>query len=1069
MLPETVRDLPLAGRLEGEFGELTRVAGEAGGSSVWSGRKDSLRLAVHLYPQPSPTEARRLLERAAALQRPGWGFLPKVIDAYYDSGYLVVAEEWIPGASWSSLSGRSEAARSVGAELFDVLDELHGAGLLCGPLAEHQLWLDDQSRLRLLGLLTGPPEGAGSPEEDRASALRLLWSVLTEQEREECSACRTAAQVSRVLRRGQLGKVEGEPLFLGREPALRFLTEAWHEKHLLTVEGPAGGGKTRLLHEWLRGHTGRVLWAKAEREVAPSPFQMFAAPIATLEDELSRRPDLASLLVHELGVELPLLPSLSRRGQNSSGLQRGLLVMFGLMLTVVGRDRPTVLVLDDCQWADPLTLSFLEYWAENGDTVLVIATFRGEEVGPDHPLRALRCRTLNLPPLTTEQAHQLLLSREPRASMTLRECAVRQAEGNPFSLLSLLRTGQSGGDSELARYHALPPAEQEALATASVLGREFELSHLEGLLEGPALLVEALAEGLLERDRQRYRFPHDRIRDAVLASMHADEVSARHLKAARYLAGSAEESPFDVAFHYQAAGAAREGFPHARAAAGLAQERHDMATVAFYLAAALAGAKGQSAPVRRSLLGELGDALRMTGRYEEALDCFSRAYPLCATDLERARLKLSIGDVEFKRGELQLARDSVVQGLSLLKRPPARWIFAELLWQGAIQTLHTYAPRGWLGRREPHDDSTDLLCVDFFNRLAYIRWFLDGPVPSISAHLRELNLAERYRPTRSLARAHATHAIAMGAFPMWERSLRFGASALRMASELNDDWGMGQAGHFYGAALLGASRFSQAREQLEMAVRRLQQTGDRWEENGARYHLALTYLHQGALDRATELARETHRVGVAIDDRLAAGDNLFTWARACGGQIPRADLEREKAYANPDIQRAGELLGAEALLELRQGRPSLAAELLVKAIGVYQSRRAQSMYSAPLPVWLVTALRASALDLTGSSREVALKKARRALSTALKLAKSYRGNRPHALREEALLLAADGRPVQACEKLAASLRAAEELGMTGERETNRRVASLWGWEARLGLALGEATSDRHDWLRLGPK
>ncbi len=1068
MVPETLGELALNGRLKAKFGELTLVAGTAAGACTYSGRDGSARVAVHLIPQDSPEAGQLSLTRAHELEQPHWGFLPRLVEAGLEDGQLVLAEEWVSGASWSSLTGRTEAARQVGAELFDILDEIHGAGLTCGGLSEEQLWVDDQSRLRLLGLRCLPSSAQGSADVDRAAALGLLWPLLDEQEREECSACLTAAQISRVLRRGGAGKSGGEPPFLGQEQALRSLSEAFPEKHLLTVEGPAGGGKTRLLREWLRSQPGRVLWAKAEREVAPSPFQMFAAPIATLEDELSRRPDLASVLVHELGVELPLLPSLSRRGQNSSGLQRGLLVMFSLMLTVVGRDRPTVLVLDDCQWADPLTLDFLEYWAENGDTVFVIATFRGEEVGEGHPLRRLRCRTLSLPPLTPEQAHQLLLSREPRASQTLREGAVRQAEGNPFSLLSMLRTGQSGGDSELARYHALPAAEQEALAAASVLGREFQLGELEGVLEGPAHLGAALAEGLLEQDVLRYRFPHDRIRDAVLASMHADEVGALHLRAARFLAGASQASPFDVAFHYQAAGAAQEGFPHARAAAELAQERHDMVTVAFYLGAALAGAKAQPAPVRRSLLGDLGDALRMTGRYEEALGCFSRAYPLCGSDVERARLKLSIGDVEFKRGELQLARDSVVQGLSLLRRPPARWIVPELLWQGAIQTFHTYAPRGWLGRREPTEDSTDLLCVDFFNRLAYIRWFLDGPVPSICAHLRELNLAERYRPTRSLARAHATHAIAMGAFPLWDRALRFGASALRMASELGDDWGMGQAGHFYGAALLGASRFTQAREVLEVAVRRLQQTGDRWEENGARYHLAMTYYHQGALDRAAELARETHRVGVAIDDRLAAGDNLFTWARASGGQFPRADLEREKAYDNPDIQRAGELLGAEAVLELRQGRPTLATELLQKAIRVYQSRRAQSMYSAPLSIWLLTAQRAAALDLAGPARQAALKKVLATLKRSLRLAHSYRSNLPHALREQALLLAFLGKSEQACESLSLSLRSAEELGMTGERETDRRMAALWGWEARLGLPLGERTSDRYDWLRLGP-
>ena len=847
-------------------------------------------------------------------------------------------------------------------------------------------------------------------------------------------------------------RAEGEPTLVGRESTLAELTRCLGESHLVTVRGPAGGGKTRLLREWTRGLDARLLWTKAHREVAPSPFQMFNEPIATLERELSVRPDLASVLVHELGVELPLMQSLGVRGGRSSGLQRGLLVMFSLVLAVVGRDRSTILVLDDCQWADSLTLDFLRYWAESGHDVLVVALYRDEEVGDEHLLRTLCCKSIRLAPLTAEQAEQLLLSRQPNATRAARESVIEQAGGNPFVLLNGHRTG---GD-ERARYLALSSLTRQTLAVACVLGVRFSADDLRGCLDTAPELAEALADGLIEGDGEgHYRFTHDRLRDAVLACQHADQLGDCHLRAARHLSQAGAEA-FQVAFHFQAAGAVREGFRYARQAGLLAAERHDSNTAIFYLRAALAGCEGQSRAVREELLACLGDAQRLSGSYGEALDTFSRALDLAGDDTARARLMMSIGDVYFKQGQLPLARDSVERGLALLGEKLSRFALWDFVHQGFLQVARTYLPLP-RGHREP--GSGELLKVDLYNRLAYIRWFLDGPLPAISAHLRELNLAQLHPPNRTLARAQATHAIAMGAFALWPRALRFGALGEETARALGDVWGEGQAAHFHGAALLGASRLPEAHEVLRRSVLTLQRTGDRWEENGARYHLALTLYRLGQLDEAQSLARQTQQIGVEIQDRLAAGDNLFTWAKASGGEICPLLLEAEKRHAVPDIQRAAELLGAEALLELRQGYYTSARDLLRQAIELYRARRAQSMYSAPLPCWLVTVLRKGAQAQSDPAiRRSWASQARLVLKSALRLAGLYRNNLPHALREQALLYRFEGKHSEASRVLERSSVVARELGLMAEREAAERVALLWG--GRDGF---EATA-RHDWM-----
>src|SRR5204862_5195642 len=75
-----------------------------------------------------------------------------------------------------------------------------------------------------------------------------------------------------------------------------------------------------------------------------------------------------------------------------------------VLLDVLGRPaRPALVLLDDCQWADGLTIKLLARWqahlgalggpdgalGSSGVHVLVVAAFRSEEVPARHPLRGL--------------------------------------------------------------------------------------------------------------------------------------------------------------------------------------------------------------------------------------------------------------------------------------------------------------------------------------------------------------------------------------------------------------------------------------------------------------------------------------------------------------------------------------------------------------------------------------------------------------------------------------------------------------------------------------------------------
>ncbi len=1061
--------LDLGALLGNQFSNIELIK-ESLYKTVWQGEQNQRRLAIHCLSKAhlSAAQIEAFLTMWKRLAEANLGFLPKHGGLIDGEERLLLTEEWISGVSWSQAVRSREKALKFGAELLDILAELETLELPRYQFDERDLIVEEETgRLIFLGLTRAPNTTPLSGDLSAHSVLGLLEPYLSEHERASLREQGSCVHLAQSLRRLDVSPVLNgrlDPPLLGREQALETLNQALASGGIQFVQAPAGGGKTRLLQDWSRKVQGRVLWAKSDREVAPTPFKLFREPLGQLDREIDEDSELASLLEQTLNVRPPLLSSLSKTSRD--GPLRATVIWLTRLFTLLGSHRPTLLILDDAQWADRLTLHFLEIWAQEGKNALVVAAFRQEDLDPTHALRQRYSQTLSLPPLSDQQAEQLLRVSEPLASPTLIESARRRAEGNPFLLLQFLRTSEERGDLFEARLSNLKAETKTALGVASVLGREFSLDLLRACAGEEASLEEAISEGMLRLEGDSCQFTHDRWRDAASALIHPDLVKTVHQRAALHLRQTSASNVFEIAFHFAASGEPEKGLEEALKAAHLARAEHDLTASIFYLELALK-AQSEDSPKFLSTNLALGDCFRLTGNYSESRLKLQAALELSRDPHEKTEILLLLGDVHFKEDSLELARENIIQGLKLQgEKIPKSFLLA------LVKEIGVQATQGLLHRfKRPvktlESSPKDLMRVSLYNRLAYILWFFEGPIPSIWAHFKELNIAERYQDSPQLCRAWANHAIAMSALPWWKRAHEYGERAVTSARKLGDRWVQGQAAHFGGAVLLGAGRLTEARKLLEESTRLLAETGDRWEENGARYHLGLTYYCQGALEKAVLTARETHRTGLEINDRLAAGDNLYTWARAAQGNLPSASLEREKQFVSLDLQRTCELLSAEALMELRQRNPERAATLLSEAWNTYQKRNVSHFYASSIPCWLATAQRLCAQKSEGPRRRQRLAQVASTLRRAESLARRYRTNLPHVLREKGLHSFLLGNIKAAARYLRESREAAVELGMSFEAELTAAFESRLLWlhqERNEPPTLKGALRAETDWL-----
>ncbi|MFW6641969.1 AAA family ATPase [Nocardiopsis algeriensis] len=200
------------------------------------------------------------------------------------------------------------------------------------------------------------------------------------------------------------------PPIVGRQRQRRQLREAATPPALVLLAGTAGTGKTRLLGELQ--DTTTVLTGHCPPRTDPFPL----APLV----EALRHTRLPTGLSPLCGALRPLLPEhiddLPAPPPPPPTPAAGHHLTYRALTELLHRLGPTVLALEDLQWADPATRDLLTYLAPRLPPHLaLILTYRPEELPRTFPTAALTTRTppgtrhhhITLGPLTPDDLHTL--------------------------------------------------------------------------------------------------------------------------------------------------------------------------------------------------------------------------------------------------------------------------------------------------------------------------------------------------------------------------------------------------------------------------------------------------------------------------------------------------------------------------------------------------------------------------------------------------------------------------------------------------------------------------------------
>jgi DNA-binding CsgD family transcriptional regulator len=341
---------------------------------------------------------------------------------------------------------------------------------------------------------------------------------------------------------------------VGRADELDELQRAWQAAgQVVLVRGTAGIGKSRLvrgLTVWARAAGGVVLAGRCSPTAADVPLRplresLLAAARTGLRPSAELTPFRPAL-----GALVPEWVETRQTGVDSSSLVLAEGVL-RLLSQWSATEAPTLLVIEDAQWADRETLQMLEYLADNlaGHPVLVVVTLRAGEPGPSNELidallarRAIR--PIDVYPLDLTQSEAMV--RECLSTMdpepTLIDAVVTRSDGVPFFIEELLATAlaDTGSDRILppsisaaleTRLASLPEATVQFLRYAAALGRQFDWHVVAAAVQCTPLdaidrLRQATRAQLIDAQGGGFRFRHALTVDAVKSSFLPEELVA---------------------------------------------------------------------------------------------------------------------------------------------------------------------------------------------------------------------------------------------------------------------------------------------------------------------------------------------------------------------------------------------------------------------------------------------------------------------------------------------------------------------------------------------------------------
>ncbi len=412
-----------------------------------------------------------------------------------------------------------------------------------------------------------------------------------------------------------------------------------------------------------------------------------------------------------------------------------------LGLSRQAQSSPTLLCIEDLQWADPSTLALMHYVARNAKRsgLIMVGSYRPEDLtrkdGATHPLvetmqlmnREDLCKNVKLGRLPEENIAGVLASL--LGEMDLADVFVnriyRETEGNPLFLVELVKSlvqdevlVRDNGtwilakelerisipskvyDVILRRLNRLDMEQREVLDYASVIGEIFSSSILAVSIDYERVHLLGVLNTLCKIHKVvhphdgKYGFDHAKIKEVLYDEISPELRAEYHGIVAESIEElnkeNIDEAVGDLAFHYYNSMNSEKAFVYLMKAAERAKKEYSNEEAMRFYTEALE--LEEDVQRRREILENLGDICILIGDFDRGLEYLRLALEGVEDNMIRANLLVKSGRIHERRGEPKVSIRLNTEALALVEGSGSE------LEGGVYNSLGNACK--WLGRNE---------------------------------------------------------------------------------------------------------------------------------------------------------------------------------------------------------------------------------------------------------------------------------------------------------------------------------------------------------------------------------
>lgn len=720
----------------------------------------------------------------------------------------------------------------------------------------------------------------------------------------------------------------------------------------VVVRAPAGGGKSRLVHEWIAQmeHEVSLFFGRADPTRARSPYAALASairmaagivdgePLSLQQRKLSQR--VAEVLVVDADarrrvtcfiaelLRIPFAddvhPALEAARRDPQLMGDAVRAAVEDWFAVECARRPVMVVIEDVQHADRPSVELLDGLLRHLEEapLLVVSTARDDidEVFPNLWVER-DAQEVRLAKLTKRAASKLVRHALGSASDDVVSSIVERADGNAFFLEELVRahvrqeSGDALPDTVLgmveARIARMESNARRALRAASVFGNAFWTAGMQHLLGNPRpgepkaeQWVSVFAsEELIGRStlsalpgQEEHHFRQTLVRDAAYAMLTDEDRQLGHRLCASWLRQAGERDPRVLADHHRLGGEPERASASYCEAAAQALDANDYEGVLTNVAL---GSEGELPPSRIGELASLeAEARRWTGDYEKAAEAGARA-------------------------------------IAHLPPGQVRWFAAvggSIVALGMLGKHHEAKRLGQVAATTEGDEAERLVCLC---RAAHHALGV-GDLAHVDALIKTIDeLAAAVLQTRIDARTeawlHTTHAARALHVGEISQYLEGTAAAVRAYDHAGDRRHACNQRVRLGYGFIGVGQLDSAVEELRHAVDDAQRLGIAVVEGYALQNLGWALALRGEIDEARRLQHRALQLGQRIDAAAVEGGARFYLSRIAlhagdaEDAISEAKVAAEVVSMSPPLRTL--CVAAEARAQAAAGN-AMRAELL---------------------------------------------------------------------------------------------------------------------------------------------